>query len=72
MPCVVWAGESKTGLSFEIGQPQKKNTNVMFNHNRELRDLLESPKNKISAIHDIHSEDMAEKDAAILEYSRKL
>ena len=44
----------------------------MLNHNCELRDLSESHKNQISAIHDIHAEDIAKKDAKIHEYSIKL
>ena len=44
----------------------------MFNHNCELRDLSESHKHQISEIRGVHAEDMAKKDSANLEYSRKL
>ena len=44
----------------------------MLNHNCELRDLSESYKNQISAIHDVHAEDIAKKDAMIHDYSVKL
>ena len=44
----------------------------MLNHNCELRDLSELHKNQISAIHDVHAEDIAKKDAMIHGYSVKL
>ena len=43
-----------------------------MNHNRALRDLSESHKSQISAIHNINAEEIAKKDAMIHDYSMKL
>ena len=42
------------------------------NLNRELRELKESHKNQIRAIHHIHAEEISKKDAKISDYSRNL
>ena len=51
---------------------QKAKTTLEKEKKKELRDLSESHKNQIAAIHDIHAEDMAKKDATIHQYSVQL
>ena len=56
----------------DLGKEKKKYKKDMLNHNCELRDLSESHKNQISAIRDVHAEDIAKKDAVIHDFSVKL
>ena len=51
---------------------EKTHKTDVGNRDRKLRDLSESHKNQISAIHDIHTEDIAKKDAKINDYAMKL
>ena len=51
---------------------EKTHKTDVGNRNRKLRDLSESHTNQISAIHDIHTEDIAKKDAKINDYVMKL
>ena len=64
--------KERDDLRKEKSSLEKKYKKDTLDHNHELRDLSESQKNQISAIHDIHAEDLAKKDAMIHDFSVKL
>ena len=64
--------KERDDLRKEKSSLEKKYKKDTLDHNHELRDLSESQKNQISAIYDIHAEDLAKKDAMIHDFSVKL
>ena len=64
--------KERDGLRKEKSTLKRKYKKDMLNHNRALRDLSESHKSQISAIHNVNAEEIAKKDAMIHDYSMKL